>query len=282
MNTQRKKAIIYLIIASLLWSMGGLFIKIIDWNPMAIAGARSGIASIVMLIYLKKPLWNIRIGKKKLLGALTYALLLIFFVTANKFTTAANAILLQFTSPIWVALFSSWFLKEKVRNYDWLAIIAFISGMVLFFIGDLRSGNLFGNIIGLLSGVSMAGVVIFLKLQDEGSPVEMTLVGNIIMLIIGLPFFFFSVPSLESMLTLFILGVFQLGISYIFYTLSIKHVSPVEAILIPVLEPLLNPLWVFLGTGESPGTYAFVGGTIVIMTVILRGIYQQRKEINTY
>ncbi|WP_105617067.1 DMT family transporter [Vallitalea okinawensis] len=282
MNKQRQKAILYLIIASLLWSIGGLFIKIIDWNPMAIAGARSGIASIVMLVFLKKPLWHIKLGKTKFLGALTYTSLLIFFVTANKFTTAANAILLQFTSPVWVALFSSWFLKEKVKSYDWLAIIAFISGMVLFFIGDLNSGNLFGNLIGLLSGVSMAGVVIFLKLQNEGSPVEMTLVGNIMMLIIGLPFFFISTPSFESILALLILGIFQLGISYIFYTLSIKYVSPVEAILIPVLEPLLNPIWVFLATGESPGIYAFIGGFIVILTVIIRGIYQQRKETSTY
>lgn len=274
----RKKAIIYLIIASVLWSIGGLFIKLVDWNPMAIAGARSGIAAVVMLFYLKKPVKNLCLGKFKLLGAGTYATLLIFFVTANKLTTSANAILLQFTAPVWVVLFSRWFLKEKTQKSDWATIIAVMLGMTLFFIGDLRSGNILGNFIAVLSGISMAGVVIFLKLQDEGSPVEMTLVGNIITFAIGLPFFFLSVPSFKSILGLLILGVFQLGFSYILYTISVKYVSSLEAILIPILEPLLNPIWVFLIAGESLGIYAFLGGTIVITAIIIRGLYQQRKN----
>lgn len=276
MNIYRKKAIIYLVIASVLWSIGGLFIKLVDWNPMAIAGARSGIAALVMLIYLKQP---IKVsGKYKLLGSFSYAALLILFVTANKLTTSANAILLQFTAPIWVALFSGWFLKDKTQRSDWITIILVMFGMTLFFIGDLGSGNTIGNIVAVLSGIAMAGMIIFLKLQNEGSPVEMTLIGNIIVFVIGLPFFFKSVPSRESILGLLILGVFQLGISYILYTTSIKYVSAVEAILLPIIEPLLNPIWVFWVTGEAPGSYAILGGMIVIITIIMRGIYQQRKK----
>lgn len=275
MHNYRKKAIVYLVIASTLWSIGGLFIKLVDWNPLAIAGARSGIAAIVMLFYLRKPVQSI--NKNKILGACSYASLLILFVTANKLTTSANAILLQFTAPIWVALFSRWFLNEKPDKSDWIAIAAVMFGMTLFFVGDLNSGNIIGNIVAVLSGIAMAGVVIFLKLQKEGSPVEITLIGNIITFAIALPFFFLSVPSWNSILGLIILGVFQLGISYIFYTLAIKHVSAVEAILIPIIEPLLNPVWVFLFTGESPGSYAFWGGTIVILTIITRGLHQHRK-----
>lgn len=275
----RKKSIIYLIIASILWSIGGLFIKLVDWNPMAIAGARSGIAVIVMIFYIKKPLRSISLGKIKLLGACTYASLLIFFVIANKLTTSANAILLQFTAPVWVALFSKWFLKKETKKSDWLSIIAVMFGMTLFFIGDLGSGNILGNFIAVLSGISMAGVVIFLKLQDKGSPVEMTLIGNVITFIIGFPFFFLSVPDLKSVLALLILGVFQLGISYILYTIAVKYVSPIEAILIPILEPLLNPVWVFLITGESIGAYGLCGGTIVISAIIIRGLYQQKRKI---
>lgn len=266
----RKKAMIYLVIASVLWSIGGLFIKLVDWNPMAIAGARSGIAAVVMLIYLKKPVKGL--GKIKLYGACSYASLLILFVTANKLTTSANAILLQFTAPIWVALFSGWFLKERPQKSDWAAIAVVMFGMTLFFIGDLKSGNMIGNFIAVLSGVAMAGVVICLKLQDKGSPVEITLIGNLITFIIGLPFFFLSVPSLNSILGLLVLGVFQLGISYIFYTISIKYVSAVEAILIPIIEPLLNPVWVFIFTGESPGSYALLGGIVVIAAIIIREI----------
>lgn len=271
MDKHQKKAILYLVIASILWSIGGLFIKLVDWNPMAIAGARSGIAAIVMLLYLKRTVHYL--GKTKLLGACTYASLLIFFVTANKLTTSANAILLQFTAPIWVVLFSKFFLKEKIKKYDLVTIIFVMLGMILFFMGDLKSGNKIGNFIAILSGVSMAGVVIFLKRLGDDSPVEMTFLGNIITFIIAFPFFFLSVPSLNSILALLILGIFQLGISYIFYTLAIKYVSPIEAILIPVLEPLLNPVWVFIFTGETPGTYAFMGGAIVVISIIIRELY---------
>lgn len=268
MEKYRKKAILYLVTASILWSIGGLFIKLVNWNPMAIAGARSGIAAIVMFLYLKKPI--IHLGKTKLLGACTYSSLLIFFVTANKLTTSANAILLQFTAPIWVVLFSIIFLKEKIKKSD-LAIIIFVMlGMILFFIGDLGQGTIIGNFIAILSGISMAGFVIFLKLIKDGSPVEMTFLGNIITFVIAIPFFFQSIPSLNSILGILILGIFQLGISYIFYTLAVKYVSPIEAILIPVLEPLLNPFWVFLFTGEIPGTYAFIGGLIVLIAISVR------------
>lgn len=272
----RKKALFYLVITSVLWSIGGLFIKLVNWNPVAIAGARSGIAAVVMLLYLKKPIKNL--GKIKLLGGFSYASLVILFVTANKLTTSANAILLQFTAPVWVALFAKWFLNEKIHKFDWITIAIVMLGMTLFFVGDLNSGYIIGNFVAVLSGIAMAGVVIFLKLQNDGSPVEMTLVGNIITFIIGVPFFFLSIPTWESILGLLILGIFQLGFSYILYAISIKYVSSIEAILIPVIEPLLNPLWVFLVTGESPGSYAFFGGMIVIISIVIRSLYQQINE----
>ncbi|WP_242946261.1 DMT family transporter [Geosporobacter subterraneus] len=271
----RQKAIKYMIIASILWSTGGLFIKLVDWNPMAIAGARSGIAAIVMLFYLRKP--KIPMQKNMLGGALSYSALLMLFVSANKLTTSANAILLQFTAPIWVALFSSWFLKERIRKSDWAAIVLVLLGMFVFFIGDLQTGHMEGNLIAVLSGIAMAAMIIFLKLQNEGSPVEITLLGNVLTFVIALPFFFLSIPSLKSILALLVLGVFQLGISYILYTTAILHVSAIEAILIPVIEPLLNPIWVFWFTGEMPGHHAIFGGIIVILTIIARNLYQTKK-----
>lgn len=278
MGTERKKAFIYLVITAVLWSIGGLFIKLVDWHPMAIAGARSGIAAVIIRLYLKKPLTK-PIGKLKLLGACAYAALVILFVIANKLTTAANAILLQFTAPIWVALFSGCFLKEKSRKSDWIAIAVIMFGMVLFFVGDFGNGNMIGNLVAVLSGIAMAAMVILLKLQGSDSPVEVSLLGNLFAFAVGLPFFFLSVPSLSSVSGLVILGVLQLGIPYIFYTAAIKHVTAIEAILIPIIEPLLNPVWVFLVTGESPGVYAFAGGTIVITTIIIRGVYQSRSSV---
>lgn len=276
MEKYRKTAIIYLVIASILWSTGGLFIKLVDLNPLAIAGARSGIAAIIMQIYLRKPVKNC--SKTKLLGACTYASLLILFVIANKLTTSANAILLQFTAPIWVVLFSNFFLKEKIMKYDLITIFFVMLGMILFFMDNLKSGSNIGNFIAILSGISMAGMVLFLKRLNNDSPVEMTLVGNIITFIITLPFLFQSMPSLISIIGLLILGIFQLGISYIFYTLAIKDVSALEAILIPVLEPLLNPVWVFIFTKEAPGIYALIGGTIVVIVIIARELYAQKQH----
>jgi len=274
MDMNRRKAIVYLIITSILWSIGGLFIKLIDWNPLAIAGARSGIAALVMICYLRKPI--LALNRNKLLGALCYASLLILFVTANKLTTSANAILLQFTAPVWAALFSWYFLKEKIRISDWATIIAVMLGMTFFFVGDLDGGSTAGNLIAILSGIAMAGMVIFLKLQDSSSSVEMTLLGNIITFIIALPFFFGTVPNLRGILSLLVLGIFQLGISYILYVTAVKYVSSLEAVLIPIIEPLLNPVWVLLVAGESPGGFSLVGGVIVIGSIILRGLYQKK------
>lgn len=277
MAMNRRKAIIYMMIAACLWSIGGLFIKLADWNPMAIAGARSGIGALVMLIYLKKPVIHLK-DKPTVLGACAYASLLVLFVSANKLTTSANAILLQFTAPIWVAIFSGWFLKEKVRKSEWITIAAVMLGMILFFIGDLQLTHTLGNIVALFSGVAMASMIIFLKLQKEGSPVDVTLLGNMIVFIVCLPFFFMSVPSKETLFALLILGVFQLGIPYIFYTKAIPFVSPIEAALIPILEPLLNPVWVLFVTGEVPGYYALIGGITVMVAMVSRGVYQARKS----
>lgn len=272
----RKRALVYLVITGLLWSMGGLFIKLVDWNPITIAGTRSGISALVMLIYLKKPIKSF--NKNKLIGGLLYASLMLLFVSANKLTTSANAILLQFTAPIWVAIFSGVLLKEKIRSYDWYAIGAVMIGMTLFFLGDLNTGNTFGNLIAVLSGISMAGTVLFLKLQKDGSPVEMTMLGNIITFIIAIPFLFLITFSFRNVAGILVLGIFQLGISYIIYSLAVQHVSAIEAILIPIIEPLLNPLWVFIFTKETPGPYAILGGVLVIGSVVVRGVYQHKQE----
>ncbi|MGP7818639.1 DMT family transporter [Niallia sp. 01092] len=276
----RKKAILYMVIAAALWSIGGLFIKLVDWNPMAIAGARSGIGAIVMLCYLKKPVIHFK-EKSTLLGACAYASLLVLFVSANKLTTSANAILLQFTAPIWVALFSGWFLKEKVSKSDWATIVFVMVGMVLFFVGDLQTSHTMGNFVALLSGVAMASMIIFIMLQKKGSAVEVTFLGNIFTFIICSPFFFLSMPSLSSLFALLILGIFQLGIPYIFYAKAIRHVTVIEAILIPIIEPLLNPVWVFLVTREAPGSSAVVGGILVMLAIISRGVYHAKK-VNLY
>lgn len=271
MTAIQKRSILFLILASVLWSTGGLLIKWVDWNAPAIAGTRSAIAAVVMLAYLRKPPGKIK--GDKLIGAMFYAATLICFVTANKLTTAANAILLQFTSPIWIALLSGWILKEKVHRYDWATIAVVFGGMTLFFVDSIGGGQLIGNGVAVMSGLFFAGLVVFMKKQNDGSPVEVTFYGNILTAIICLPFMLHGMPTGKGLIALIILGVFQIGVAYILYAEAVKHLSAIECILIPVIEPLLNPIWVMLGTGETPSMFAVLGGAIVMVAVIARSLY---------
>ena len=274
--SSKSKAIILLICTAILWSQGGFLIKLIDWHPVAIAGGRSIIAALIMWAYIKKPkfTWsNIQI-----MGAVAYALTVILFVIANKLTTAANTILLQYTGPIYVALFSYWFLKEKITAIDWITIHVVIIGMTLFFIEKLSPDGILGNLAAILAGIAFGWLALCLRKQKDESPLESLILGNILTGIIGLPFIIDSgIPSQQSMIALFVLGIFQLGIPYILYSKAVKHVSALDAVLIPVLEPILNPLWVFLLLGESIGMWPMIGGAIIIVAITTRSILYKTK-----
>ncbi len=274
--SSKSKAIILLICTAILWSKGGFLIKLIDWHPVAIAGGRSIIAALIMWAYVKKPkfTWsNIQI-----MGAVAYALTVILFVIANKLTTAANSILLLYTGPIYVALFSYWFLKEKITAIDWITILVVIIGMTLFFMEKLSPDGILGNFIAILAGIAFAWLAMCLRKQKDESPLESLILGNILTGIIGLPFIIDSgIPSQQSMIALFVLGIFQLGIPYILYSKAVKHVSALDAVLIPVLEPILNPLWVFLLLGESIGMWPMIGGAIIIVAITTRSILYKTK-----
>lgn len=279
----RPKAILYLVITALLWSLGGLLIKLVNANALAIAGTRSAIASLIIWMYLRKPkfTWSAaQIG-----AALAYTGTVIFFVVANKLTTAANAILLQYTAPVYVAILGAWLLKEKVKLYDWGAILLTIGGMVLFFMDSLDTGGIVGNIIALLSGISFALFTVFMRMQKDGSPLESVLLGNALTALIGLPFLFRNMPDTRGWIGLLILGVVQLGVPYILYASAVKHLTALETILIPVLEPVLNPVWVYLTIGEAPGTMAFVGGAVVLVVITawcsIPAIMNRRRNSNS-
>ena len=266
----RTKAIIQLVIASILWSTGGLLIKLVDWNPIAIAGSRSFIAGLVIFAYLKKP--KITMSKPQVVGAIAYATTVILFVMANKMTTSANAIMLQYTSPAFVAILGIWLLREKIHWFDLLSILFVIGGMVLFFNDASGTGNMLGNLIAVISGFFLAVVTVALRFQKDGSPVETMLLGNFLTFIVAIPFIFGGLPSLKSILAIIILGIVQLGVSYILYGLAIKHLGALEAVLITVIEPLLNPFWVFVVVGEKPTALSLLGGLVVLIGVIGRNI----------
>ncbi|SPF36878.1 conserved membrane hypothetical protein [Candidatus Desulfosporosinus infrequens] len=267
-SRERHRALLLLVATAILWSLGGLLIKSVNSNPLAIAGTRSAIATVVLLLVRRKPkfTWSFaQIG-----AALAYAATTILFVTATKLTTAANAIFLQSTAPIYVALLSAWLLKEKIKLADWITVMIVMSGMILFFLDNLSTTGIVGNLIAATSGISFALFAIFMRMQKDGSPLESIILGNLLTAAIGLPFLAHSVPDSSGWVCLAILGVVQLGIPYILYSKAIVHVTALEAILIPVIEPLLNPVWVFLMLGEAPGPLALLGGLVVLVAITIR------------
>jgi drug/metabolite transporter (DMT)-like permease len=265
---ERYKAIGFLIVTAILWSSGGLLIKWVSWNPIAIAGTRSAIAVLVLLVALRRPhlTWSFaQIG-----GAIAYAASVLLFVSATKLTTAANAILLQYTAPIYIALFGAWFLGERATRLDWITIFVVMGGMVLFFLDELTAGGFWGNVCAISSGVTFASFILFMRKQKNDSPLESVFLGNILTALIGFPFMFEAMPSASSWVGLLLSGVLQLGLSHVLYSVAIKHVTALEAILIQVIEPILNPVWVLLIMGETPGPWALLGGFIVLVSVTIR------------
>jgi drug/metabolite transporter (DMT)-like permease len=269
------RAILFLLMAALLWSTGGFFIKWVDWNPMAISGMRSAIAAGVVAIAFRHDL-KITWSPLQLSGAFAYALTVTLFVIANKMTTAANAILLQYTAPVHVALLSAWLLKEHPTRRDWLTIAAVLAGMVVFFFEQMSPGNLVGNLCALLSGLSFALFIVLLRKQRSASPAASVFLGNVITAIAGLPFMFDSAPSLSGWIGLLFLGIFQLGSAYVLYTLAISHVTAMEAVLITLIEPVLNPFWVFVLMGEIPSWISLAGGLVIIGAVTARQLAGNR------
>jgi drug/metabolite transporter (DMT)-like permease len=264
-NAQHYRGVGLALAAGVLWSLGGLLIKWVEWNPLAISGARSAIAAVLILAVVRRPhiTWSVaQVG-----GAIAYAATVILFVASTKLTTAANAILLQYTSPVYAALFGWWFLGERVTWGDWITIAIVIGGMLLFFLDRLTVGGMWGNVLALASGVTFSGMATLLRKQKDGSPLESVLMGNLLTALIGLPFMFQGAPGGSTWIGLILLGVFQLGLSYVLYARAVKHITALETILVTTVEPILNPVWVLLMMHEVPGHWAVVGGVIVLSAV---------------
>ena len=275
-NVTRPRAILFLVFTAVLWSFGGLFIKLIEWNPIAIAGMRSVMTALLLLALYGKP--NFKFSFPQILAAIAYSSHLILFVTANKLTTAANTILLQYTSPIYVAILGALFLKERVYLSDWITIASVMLGMILSFMDSLKLGNLLGNILAILSGLFFAIMTVSLKYQKSGSPIMSIFWGNVLTVVIGIPFMFGPLPDTKSWITMLISGVFQLGLSYALYAMAIKKVTALESVLVPVIEPVLNPLFVFVFTGEVPGPWMLIGGTIILISVTAKCVYTSTRQ----
>jgi len=273
---------IFIALASVCWSFGGVFIKFIPWGAMSIVGLRAFLAAIVFVIYRRS--FKIELTTGNILTAVCLSATTILYVFANKLTTAAAAILLQFTGPVFIILIYLIFYKRKPTISAVVAVVLTLLGMLLFFADSLDSGGLLGNVLALLSGLSMAGVYVCNKRPDT-KPENALFLGFMINSCIGLPFAFFEVTAdVSAWIAVLFLGIVQVGFAYVFFSKGIKKTSALLACLTSTIEPILNPIWVLLAglwgilpELEIPGQYALAGGAVIILTVVGYNIWVERS-----
>jgi len=293
-----RKGSIAILAAALLWSTGGLFIKEVSLDAWGVSFWRSSFAaSTVLIIYLirrshvRKTEPESPKGLQEwlspfvLLSAVCYALLLVLFVMATKLTTSANAIFLQYTAPIYVLFIEPMLSKSKMKRGDLATVVISTAAMALFFIGKFEIRSIWGNVAALASGVAFAIYALVLKHEraTEDRRWQIVIVGHIMIaismaVISAMGLTSFSLSS-GDFIRLLYLGIFQIGIAYAFFTYGISHVRAIDATLIAMVEPVLNPIWVFLGVGERPANFAILGGLIILSVSIIRTISGSRESI---
>lgn len=277
---KENKAIIEMLICAALWSIAGIFMKLIPWNGFAIAGVRSLIAGLTIAAYMLITRRRIHLTKKTLLSGILTGCVYTCFTVSNKLTTAANAIVLQFTSPVFIVVFSALIFRQKIKKNDMLVVIATLIGIALFFFDQLQPGYILGNFVAIAAGMFMAGMFMAVGNLEGDDRFSAILVGQMFTFLVGLPFIISTKPefTMTATLSILTLGIFQLGISYILYVKASKYCPPLACCLLSALEPLLNPVWVFLFDGERPGLFALIGAVIVVVSITVWCIFGQNKE----
>ena len=308
-----------LVLCALLWSSGGILIKLVEWNPFAIAAARSIVAGLFISILLRrKPFFVVRTNAQTAssaetagsetntqtahnapsvngsatkkgaidrratlnlwLAGICYALTMILYVLGNKMTTAANTILLEYTSPIYIIMFGPAILGEKNKISDYISVVVVLCGMVLFFSEGLESGNMVGNIVAALSGVSFGFCTIFMRNQSPDRSINSFQLAHIITFVSCVPFsFIYGMPSGMSCVGLVLLGIFQIGIPSVLYSVGLKNVRALTATFISMIEPLMNPVWVMIFDGETPSWQCLVGGSLILGCMGVRAVLARQK-----
>lgn len=268
-------AIVEMLICATLWSVAGIFIKLIPWNAFAVSGMRSLIAGATIAVYMLVKRYRFVFSRKTLLAGIFSACVYTCFVCANKLTTAANAIVLQFTSPVFIVLFTALIYKTRIRRADALVVIFSLLGIALFFFDQLQPGYIAGNFVAIAAGMFMAGMFMAVGDLEGEQRFSGILIGQLLTFLVGLPFIIATKPefTVPATLSILALGIFQLGIAYILYIKSSQYCPPLACCLLGAVEPLLNPVWVLIFDGERPGIFALFGGVIVVVSITLWCIY---------
>ncbi|MBI1388442.1 MAG: EamA family transporter [bacterium] len=275
--------------AVLLFSTGGLAIKLIDLPPLALSGSRSLVAALslaaYLLLYKRQPL-KTGLGRVGWGAVVCYFAMVTAYVTANKLTTAANAIFLQYAMPAWVLIFGALWLGERASWGRVVSVIVSLGGLTLFFLDNVGTGQRLGDVIAIAAGVFFAGVVLSLRHFRDGGAAWVVFWGNALTAALLLPGYiamrpgvFASIVNPSSLGALLFLGVFQMAAAYLLYSAALKHLPAVEVAILSLVEPVMNPVWVYLGVGERPSMYALMGGAVILGVVFARAAFPERAEI---
>jgi drug/metabolite transporter (DMT)-like permease len=281
----------FLLLAPVGWSLTGMFVKFIPWSSWAITGWRSLFSGIFLWIVFKiffSREFRLDWSLDNLLTAIFYSAFSTLFAVSTKLTTSANTVFLQYTAPIWVAYLGPRLLGEETGRRDWTFMGFTIFGMSLFLLNDMKIGegrnDLLGLAAGLACGFCWAMYIMFMRKKGaERAPLSSMVIANFITPIYCLGAMF-SVDSSDTgalaanLGWAAVLGIGPLGLSYIFYLLAINKVTALEAALIPSIEPLMNPIWTYLVVGEAPGVWTIVGGSVVLVVVLVRGWQTVRER----
>jgi drug/metabolite transporter (DMT)-like permease len=255
------------IIAAILWSTGGMFVKLLSLDAFNILFYRSLYAALTFVLIFRGRL--LKVNKLSLVSIFFYAPLLITFVHATKLTSAANAIFLQYTAPAFILILEPWLTRKRISKRNLITVILCMTGMSLFFMHDFSSaGDLTGTLLALAGGVVLTGLLLSQRLNDAAYQPGAVFWGNILVCMVTLPWALQSpFPVPDEQVILATLGIGQLGLGFAFFVYGQKHLPAIESALISMLEPILNPLWVMLLIGEIPGIWSLAGGALILITL---------------
>ena len=264
----------------MLWSTGGLFIKWTSLSGLELSFGRSLLAAITVAIFTRHE--GFGLNKVTALASVLYAALLMLFVLATKQTTAANAIFLQYTAPVYLLILEPWLYKEKFRSRDLIVVVACVVGMSLFFVGKLRPQDVTGNLLALGSGLCFACYFLLLRHSTSRSVnrASSVIYGNLLIVLVAAPAGLKALAGITThdAVSVAYLGVVQIGVAYTLFTAAMaRGVRSLDAGIVGYVEPVLNPVWVFLVLGERPSKWALVGGGIIVIAVVCHMLLDARR-----
>ncbi len=279
-RSAKSSALFFVLAAALLWSTGGLFIKWTTLSGLELSFGRSLFAAITVALFTRHE--GFGLNRLTAVASVLYAALLLLFVLATKQTTAANAIFLQYTAPVYLLILEPLVYKEKFRSRDLITVLVCLAGMTLFFVGKLRPQDVTGNLLALASGLCFALYVLLLRHAKARrvNRASSVIYGSLLLVIFAAPAGLAAIPRLtrHDVLVVLYLGVVQIGLAYTLFTVAMaRGVRSLDAGIIGYIEPVLNPIWVFLVLGEKPSGWALLGGVIIIVAVVSHMLLDARE-----